>query len=293
MRRSILGLATLLAILAAPPAALAAADSAHAPGDPLEHANRLGFGVHQFLDRVLLRPVAMTYKAIIPSVIRTGVRHLLDNLDEPVVVANDVLQGHPATAGRTTVRFAVNSTVGVLGLFDVAAKTGLPHHDNSFALTLGRHHVKPGPYLFIPLAGPTTVRDLFGGAVDGALDPFHWLHYRYRNQITVARAVTGGLDARAEADSDLSALLDGATDPYATLRSVYLQHQQSQIDGGDATALPALPDFDEPASPSPKPNGKPSDPAPAPKPGAGVSSATPAGNALGLPGPTLAPPLAP
>ena len=279
MRRSTLVLAALLASLVAAPAAWAAPDSApvaarvHAPGDPLEHANRVGYGIHQFLDRVLLRPVAMAYKAVVPGVVRTGVRHVLDNLDEPVVVANDLFQGHPGNAGRTTVRFAVNSTVGVLGLFDVAGKTGLPHHDNTFAFTLGRHHVKPGPYLFIPLVGPTTVRDLAGGVVDGTLDPFHWLHYRYRNPITVARAVAGGLDTRVEADADLSALMDGATDPYATLRSVYLQNQQSQIDGGDTTTLPALPDFDDPSAPSSKPEAKPAAPTPDPAPGPAASSA--------------------
>lgn len=275
MRRSALALSALMVSLILAPAAWSAPE--HAPGDPFEHANRVGYGVHQFLDRVLLRPAAMAYKTIVPAIVRTGVRHVLDNLDEPVVVANDLFQGHPGNAGRTTVRFAVNSTVGVLGVFDVADKTGLPHHDNTFAFTLGRHHVKPGPFLFIPLVGPTTTRDLVGGAVDGVLDPFHWLHYRYRNPITVSRAVAGGLDTRANADADLSALLDGATDPYATLRSVYLQNQQSQIDGGGtATTLPALPDFDEPTAPAPKPDAQPAPPPePAPAGPGAVSAAAP------------------
>ena len=284
MRRLTLAVAAILAGLAVAPAAWAApsdtgpssAASGHAPGDPYERANRVGYAVHQVLDRLLLRPAALTYKALIPGPMRTGVRHVLDNLDEPVVVLNDLFQGHPGNAGRTTVRFAVNSTLGVLGIFDVAGKTGLPHRDNSFAFTLGRHHVKPGPFLFIPLLGPTTVRDLFGGAVDGVLDPFHWIHYRYRNPITVARAVVGGLDLRANADDDLKALTESATDPYATLRSVYLQNQQSQIDGGDTTSLPALPDFDEPAAPSLKPDASPSTPSPN----------TPASPTTGSPGET-------
>jgi len=255
MRRATLAIAALFAGLLGAPSAFAA--PAATPGDPYEHANRVGYAIHQVIDHILLRPVALTYKTLVPSPLRTGVRHVLDNLDEPVVMLNDLFQGHPGAAGRTTVRFAVNSTIGVLGVFDVAGKTGLPHHDNAFAVTLGRHHVKPGPFLFIPLVGPTTVRDLFGGVVDGALDPFHWIHYRYRNDITVSRAVVGGLDVRANADADLSALMESATDPYATLRSVYLQNQQSKIDGGDSTTLPALPDFDEPSAPSPKPDGKP------------------------------------
>ena len=280
MRRSTLAVAALVASLIAAPAAWAAPATGadHPPGDPLEHANRAGFGIHQFLDRVLLRPVAMTYKTLVPGALRAGVRHVLDNLDEPVVVANDLFQGHPGAAGRTTVRFAVNSTVGVLGLLDVAGKTGLPHHDNTFAFTLGRHHVKPGPFLFIPLVGPTTARDLVGGAVDGALDPFHWLRYRYRNPITVSRAVMGGIDTRAEVDSDLAALTEGATDPYATLRSVYLQNQQSQIDGGDTSTLPALPDFDDPAAPAAKSEARPAPAQPDPPPAgpAASSAAAPA-----------------
>ena len=248
MRRSALALAALIAGIVVAPGAWAAAPD-QGPGDPYERVNRVGYAIHQVLDRLLLRPAALTYKALVPSLVRTGVRHALDNLDEPVVMLNDLFQGHPGNAGRTTVRFAVNSTLGVLGVFDVAGRTGLPHHDNSFAFTLGRHHVGPGPFLFIPLAGPTTVRDLFGGAVDGALDPFHWIRYRYRDQITVSRAVVGGLDLRANADDDLKSLTDSATDPYATLRSVYLQNEQSKVDDG-ATVLPALPDFDEDATPS-------------------------------------------
>ena len=274
MRRSTLAVLTVLTALALAPAAFAA-PAPHAPGDPFERANRVGYGVHQLIDTLLLRPAALTYKAVIPGFARTGIRHVLDNLDEPVVMLNDLLQGHPGDAGRTAVRFAANSTIGVLGVFDVAGKTGLPHHDNGFAFTLGRRHVKPGPFLFVPLLGPSTVRDAFGGVVDGVLDPFHWIRYRSYREITVARAVVGGLDVRANADADLNALMAGATDPYATLRSVYLQNQQSRIDGGDTTTLPALPDFDQPAEPSPKPDAKPETPSPTPAVGAPSGAAPP------------------
>jgi phospholipid-binding lipoprotein MlaA len=269
MRRSALA-AALLFGLAIASSASAAPD--HAPGDRFERANRVGYAIHQVFDRLLIRPLALTYKTLTPGFVRKGVRNVLDNLDEPVVMLNDLFQGHGRKAGDSTLRFAVNSTLGVAGVFDVAGKMGIPHHDNTFAFTLGRHHVKPGPYLFIPLVGPSTVRDLFGRVVDGTIDPFHWIRYRSSREIIVGRAVIGGLDVRAEADDDLNALMAGATDPYATLRSVYLQNQQSQIDGDDAKTLPALPDFDDPAAPTtkpaadpaPKPDEKAADPAPGP-----------------------------
>jgi phospholipid-binding lipoprotein MlaA len=273
LRRSTFAVVALLAALSLPAGAWAA--DARAPGDPWEKVNRTGYAIHQFFDRLIIRPVAMTYKTVLPSVARQGVRNVINNLDEPVVAINDLLQGHPKKAGATTVRFVTNSTIGIAGLFDVAEKLKNPHHDNGFALTMGRAKVKPGPYLFIPLVGPSTVRDLVGGVVDGAMDPFHWIQYRHYREVTVARAVVGGIDKRAEADADLTALMADATDPYATLRSVYLQNQQSQIDGSDPHAVPALPDFDTPPAPTatPAPNPPPPPTAPRPGPSAAAPSA--------------------
>jgi phospholipid-binding lipoprotein MlaA len=233
--------------------------------DPWQGLNRVGFAIHQFLDRVILRPAALAYRRLTPGPARQGVRNMLDNLGEPGVTANDILQGRFRSASVSVARFATNSTVGVLGLFDVAGHLGAPRHDNNFALTLGRAHVSPGPYLFVPLIGPTTVRDLIGATVDVVLDPLHWTRYRYSTEISVARAVANGLDKRQAVDDQLEALLSDATDPYATLRSVYLQSQQNKIDGGAAAALPALPDFpDQPDTPPPAPAPAPPAPAPAP-----------------------------
>jgi phospholipid-binding lipoprotein MlaA len=281
LRRSTFAVVALLAALAQPAGAWAA--DGHTPGDPWERANRVGYSIHQFFDRLIIRPVAMTYKTVLPSVVRLGVRNVINNLDEPVVAFNDLFQGHPRRAGATTVRFVTNSTLGVAGIFDVAATLKNPHHDNGFALTMGRAKVAPGPYLFIPLAGPTTVRDLVGGVVDGALDPFHWFQYRHYREITVARPVVGGVDKRAEADADLTALMADATDPYATLRSVYLQNQQSQIDGDDAESVPALPDFDTPPAPTATPAPNPTAPAAASAPGPSAAASADSRPADGAP----------
>jgi phospholipid-binding lipoprotein MlaA len=215
------------------------------PADPAEGVNRVGFAIHQTLDRFLLRPAALAFKAITPPPLRKGLENLLSNLGEPVVAANDLLQGRFHKAGDSTLRFVVNSTVGVAGLFDVATPAGLPYHGNGFALTLGRAGVAPGPYLFIPLLGPTTVRDLIGEGVDVISDPFRYFVPHATQTVIVGKGVVSGLDARANADADLTALMSDATDPYATLRSVYLQNQQSKIDDTAGSSLPPLPDFDE------------------------------------------------
>ena len=232
-----------------------AAASAPDP-DPAEKLNRKGYAIHQFFDRILIRPAAMAYMAAMPRPLRLGIENVLNNLGEPVVAANDLIQGRFRKAGTSTVRFVTNSTVGVAGLFDVAKRAGLPRHDNGFALTLGRAGVRPGPYLFIPLVGPSTVRDAIGSGVDAVTNPFHWIARRQSETVIVSTTVVAGLDARSVADSELTALLGDATDPYATLRSVYLQNQQSQVDDKDSSALPALPDFDDdnatPAAPSPQ-----------------------------------------
>lgn len=235
------------------------ASTTRTPWDPAEKANRISFSIHETLDRYLFRPAALAYSAVVPKLVRVGLEHVLSNLGEPVVVVNDLLQGRFSKGGEATGRFLVNSTLGVGGLFDVGAKGGLPHHDNGFALTLGRAGVGPGPYLFIPFIGPTTVRDLFGQGVDIVTNPFHWLVHHESDAIIAGTAVAAGLDMRANADADLTALMSNATDPYATLRSVYLQNDESEINDAPAGAVPALPNFDDspmppaaaPPSPSP------------------------------------------
>jgi len=203
----------------------------HARGDPLERFNRAMFDAHQKFDRAVLRPVAMGYKHAVPKPVRSGLRNVLSNLTEPIVFLNDLLQLKPGKALRTLGRFVFNSTLGLGGLIDVAKLPGfkLPHRPNGFGDTLGYYGVKPGPYLFLPFVGPTDLRDLLGGQADGLVlpvavgDPFDRIEYQ------VPKGVIGGLDQRAEADQDLNALFGTAVDPYATLRSVYLQDRAGEI----------------------------------------------------------------
>jgi phospholipid-binding lipoprotein MlaA len=240
-------------------------------GDSLEGFNRAMFGVHQAIDGAVLRPAAMGYKTVVPKPLRSGFRNALSNLTEPFVFLNFLLQGKPGKAGETFGRFLINSTVGVAGLFDVAKNKDfrLPHRQNGFGSTLAFYGVGPGPYLFLPLMGPMTLRDALGKPVDDLLlplavgRPFDTLAY----QLTTG--AIGGLDQRAEADPELRALFSDAIDRYATLRSVYLQNRAAEIDeikGKKHKKVEGeLPELDDPlsdpesgaASPAPSPSDAP------------------------------------
>lgn len=224
----------------------------HAPGDPLEKFNRSMFSIHQKLDRAVFRPAAMGYKHGVPKPVRSGVRHFFSNLGEPIVFANFMLQLKPKSAIRTAVRFLINSTIGIGGTIDVAKGKAfeLPHQPNGFGDTLGFYGVKPGPYLFLPLIGPSDFRDFIGGQADGLALPLIIGKPFDRIEYQVPKAVLTGLDQRAESDADLHALLDDALDPYATLRSVYLQDRAGEIAAlkGKAADVSMPGDLEDPAA---------------------------------------------
>jgi phospholipid-binding lipoprotein MlaA len=245
--------------LAQPPAVIGAATpGAEAPShagappreDPWEGMNRGMFGFGNALDKAILRPLAMSYRHWLPRPVRHGLHNALSNLDEPVIAINDGLQGRPVTAGKTVLRFATNTTVGLVGLFDPATSAQLLHHDNDFGVTLGVYHMSAGPYLYVPLFGPSSVRGLVGAGVDYFIDPLNWLQYRHATAISTGVTVLGALDTRADVDAQLTDLNETSIDPYAALRSIYLQSKESQVRGG-AVDMESLPDFPEetPASP--------------------------------------------
>lgn len=241
----------------------AAGRAAPAPGDPLEGLNRPLFGFGQAFDHGLVRPLVHGYQHS-PGLFRRALHNVLQNADEPLVLLNDVLQGRIGTAARTAVRFVSNSTLGVAGLFDPATSAGLPHHDNDFGLTLGRYGFGPGAYVYVPVLGPTTVRDAIGAGVDFVADPLSWVRIRDAKSLNLARTSLSLIDERVEAEDDLRSLEAGAADPYATLRSVYLQSRAAAIKGEDAgfEPLPDPPSPPAPASPASPPT-PPSPPDPA------------------------------
>lgn len=236
-----------------------ATSRAATPDDPLEGFNRGLYAIHRGLDHWIFRPAAMAYATVLPQPIRKGLRNFINNLKEPGIAFNDLIQAHPMRAGKTSARFIINSTAGVGGLMDIAYGVGLPYHENGFGTTAGRWGMTPGPYLFIPFIGPTDFRDLLGAVGDIATDPLAWKPFN-NGQVIYARAIIDGLDQRASADTQLQAIDDMSTDPYASLRSLYQQNRQVQIQdaiaGQTGSATPALPDLDDPdATQKPAPAG--------------------------------------
>jgi phospholipid-binding lipoprotein MlaA len=174
----------------------------------------------------------MAYKNTLPRPVRGGLRHFLENLQEPVVALNYLLQIKPRKALETIGRFTVNSTIGVGGLIDVAKKRPFngPHRTNGFAYTLGYYGVKPGPYLFLPLIGPTTLRDVAGRVIDLLVLPSAFGKPFNRPVYSISTTVIRSLDERAEADGQLRQMLSETSDPYGAIRDAYLTKRQAQID---------------------------------------------------------------
>jgi phospholipid-binding lipoprotein MlaA len=252
--------------------------------DPFERVNRVMFYINGAFDFLLLRPASITYKRVMPRPIRTVLHNAISNIGEPVVAINDILQGHGKAARHTVTRFLTNSTIGLVGALDVATPAGMQHHNNDFGLTLAHYGVKSGPYLFLPILGPTTVRDGAGSIADIGLDPMTWTRYTGSTEIGITRTVANGLDQRAAADKQIKQLMATATDMYASIRSFYLQNRQSQITGGKID-LDTLPSFgDEPAPAAPDASGPPAAAVPAAPDAASPTSADQSAPAAPAPG---------
>lgn len=202
------------------------------PGDPMEKVNAQSFAATQAVDKAFVGPVALAYKRTVPAPVRSGLRNILNNLHEPVVFLNFLLQLKPGKAADTLGRFTINSMIGGAGLVDVAKRRpfNLPRRPNGFADTLGYYGVKSGPFLFLPLIGPTTVRDFLGGEIDALVLPLSLGKLYGGTTYPIPRRVVRVLDNRAEFDEQLHKLRDGTADPYAARREYYLQQRQAEID---------------------------------------------------------------
>ena len=212
--------------------------------DPWEGFNRAMFSVHEVVDNAVLEPVARGYRAITPRPLRTGVLNFLRNLRGPVILANDVLQGEFGRAGTTVGRFAINTTIGVVGVFDPATSMGLERHDEDFGQTLAVWGVPSGPYLFVPLLGPTTIRDGAGRIVDVALDPITWSDFDGIDTFRTARTVTGAVSTREVLLDPIDSIEAQGGDLYVTYRSTFEVAREAAIQNGRAD-VPELPDFDD------------------------------------------------
>jgi len=205
------------------------ADSGSDPRDPLESFNRQVFEFNDGFDRVFLKPVAQVYEYL-PEPIRDCLSNAFSNFREPSNAVNNLLQGKAVDAASDTCRFVVNSTVGLLGCFDVARQMGLERHNEDAGQTMGAWGIGPGPYLVFPILGPSTVRDAIGFyGVEAYLDPnFYINNVALRNSIVGVRIV----NARAELLPTDDLISGAALDKYRFIRDGYLQRRQNLIYDG-------------------------------------------------------------
>lgn len=212
-----------------------------ANNDPLEPANRVLYRVNNAIDTAVLTPVAQAYRYVLPVEVRRSVGNAVSNVSSPVAFANDVLQGHSRRAAETLTRFVVNSTVGLGGFFDVADRLGLPPHRGAdLGTTLAIWGVGEGPFLFLPVLGPSGVRDATGFAGDIALDPFAWASFGGSTALNVSRGSLDAVGMRERLLNPVDELKRGSLDPYAAFRSAYRQNRTSVIEAArrDGSLLP-------------------------------------------------------
>lgn len=199
--------------------------------DPFQYINAKSFAVAQSVDDAVVAPISHSYEKALPRPVRFGLRNFLNNLHEPIVLANFLFQRKVGKAFETAGRFGLNTTVGIAGFVDIAKRRpfNLPRRPNGFANTLGFYGVKPGPFFFLPLVGPTTLRDFAGGVVDGAVLPLGTGAPFNRLAYSIPTAIVRGLDRRIMFDGRLRQIRE-SHDPYVSARTFYLSRREAEID---------------------------------------------------------------
>jgi phospholipid-binding lipoprotein MlaA len=201
------------------------------PGDPLADINAKSYVVVQAVDQAVVGPISMGYKSVMPKPLRLGLRNFLRNLEEPVIALNFLLQLKPERAVKSVGRFAVNSTIGVGGLVDMAKRKpfNLRYTPNGFANTFACYGIGPGPYFFLPLAGPTTLRDLIGLGLDRAILPAVIGKPLDQPYYAIPANVIDSLNDRIDIDDQLKQIRADSADPYVATRELYLRQRKAEI----------------------------------------------------------------
>ncbi len=203
--------------------------------DPFESVNRSIFAFNDTVDVYLLEPVAKGYKAALPAPIRRCVRNFFNNAKTPVYVLSDLVQLKFSQAGEHTGRFLINSTLGFLGLADAATTLFTPHKDADFGIALGYNGVKEGPYIVIPILGPSNVRDVVGRVVDTFVNPISYVASAFDADdfVVYGSYALDGIDQRARLIDAVESAKESSTDYYSFIQSTYHQVRQNQIYDND------------------------------------------------------------
>ncbi len=201
-----------------------------ANNDPLEPLNRTVFGFNTAADTFVLEPAVSAYRFVLPSPIRTGINNFFDNLKQPLYLANALMQGDGTAAGHITKRFAANTFWGFFGVFDTASRMDIPVVKRGFGETLAVWGIEyGGPYLVLPLLGPSNPRDAVGLGVDALMTPIDWALY-HEQGLVYTRMALDAFRTRDKAQDLLETMRKSSTDYYATMRSMYQQNRQKEID---------------------------------------------------------------
>ncbi len=209
--------------------------------DPFEPVNRAIFSFNNVADRVVLEPVAKGYKKL-PSPIQSGISNFLSNLRAPLVVVNQLLQGQGENAIQSSGRFIINSTVGLLGIFDVAEKIGIEEKEEDFGQTLATWGVGDGFYIVLPLFGPSNMRDTSGMLITMVTDPINaYAVSEGEAWLVPMRTAANAVDQRSKIIDEVNALRDNSVDYYAAVRSSYYQNRKAAIANVDDSELTPLP----------------------------------------------------
>ena len=209
--------------------------------DPLEDINRAVFEFNQILDTLILKPAAEVYVFVLPEEVRHRITNVLRNLGEPLNLANNLAQGKFERAGSTLTRFAINSTMGVGGIFDVATDWGYERAPEDFGQSLASWGFGDRPYIVLPLLGPSNPRDAIGFAVESVADPMGLL---LTDEAGLARSITSGVSQRAAYLDELETVEQTSVDFYAALRELYRQYRATEIRDGAPPTVMEIPDFD-------------------------------------------------
>lgn len=253
-------LGVLLAGCATPPSDPVARAEFEKENDPLEPLNRTIFAFNLQMDKMFLRPAAVVYREALPVPMQKGVHNFLTNLRSPVVLANDLLQGEMDRAGNTAGRFVINTTVGVLGVWDAAADVwGIQGHSEDFGQTFGVWGIGEGFYFMLPFLGPSNPRDAGGLLVEYLVDPFNlWAREENVEGWILARSLVTGIDFRAQNLETLDELERTSLDYYVAVRSLYRQRRADEIRNGKASSdqpAPGITSVPEGAKPAPASGG--------------------------------------
>ncbi len=197
--------------------------------DPLEGTNRTVFGFNIFMDKWLLDPLTKAYGWVFPGPVKAAIRRVFQNLGEPATTVNNLIQLEWMDAGVSCSRFVINTTVGLAGIFDPAARIGLPYHRSDFGQTLALAGTPSGAYVMLPLMGPNNTRDASGVLADFAMHPLTWFLGPTNFLLYTTLGGGQGISTREEALPKLEALREGSIDYYAALRNAYYQNRQAEI----------------------------------------------------------------